>query len=245
MSAEREPLIVVADVVKAYGAVSPLRIGHLVVSATDRVTLLGCDRAAAETIVHLITGAAVPDEGSVRVGGRDTRSIATDTEWLSSLDRFGIVTDRAVLLESLPVAANLAIPLTLAIDPMSAETRAQVEGLADLVGLRRASLDDATTSLTPLDRARLHLARAFAPAPEVLLLEQATSAIADRGARMEFGRVLAAAAGARRTGWLALTDDADFARAAGGRLVRFNPTTSELAADNVWARLGGLFRQAR
>ena len=50
--------------------------------------------------MHLVTGAAVPDEGAVVVAGRDTRDIATDTEWLASLDRFGIVTDRAVLLDA-------------------------------------------------------------------------------------------------------------------------------------------------
>ena len=60
--------------------------------------------------VHLVTGASVPDEGAVKVAGRDTRDIATDTEWLTSLDRFGIVTHRAVLLDGMSVAANLALP---------------------------------------------------------------------------------------------------------------------------------------
>ena len=41
------------------------------------------------------------------VAGRRTSEIATDTEWLSSLDRFGIVTHRAILLDSLSVAAKV------------------------------------------------------------------------------------------------------------------------------------------
>jgi hypothetical protein len=40
--------------------------------------------------VHLVTGAALPDEGVVSIAGRDTRAISTDTEWLRSLDQFGI-----------------------------------------------------------------------------------------------------------------------------------------------------------
>jgi ABC-type lipoprotein export system ATPase subunit len=233
--------VVLSSLVKAYGAASPLRLRYLAAASTDRVTLLGCDRPAAETIVHLITGAAVPDEGSVCIAGHDTREIATDTEWLSSLDRFGIVTERAIFLESLPVAANLAIPITLAIDPMSAGTRAEVERLADLAGLARATLDERTMALSPLDRARLHLARAFATKPEMLLLEQPTGAISDPAARAEFGRTLASAAQATSTGWIALTDDADFAAAAGGRLLRFNQVTGELSGDRAWPRLGALF----
>ena len=56
------------------------------------MTLSGLDAHAAEMFMHLITGASVPDEGAVVVAGHDTRTIATDTEWLASLDRFGIVT---------------------------------------------------------------------------------------------------------------------------------------------------------
>ena len=84
--------------------------------------------------VHLVTGAALPDEGHVRVAGRDTREIATDTEWLKSLDRFGIVTHRAVLLDGLSVAANLALPLTVSIDPMPDDVRMRVERLANDIG---------------------------------------------------------------------------------------------------------------
>ncbi len=193
---------------------SPLRICAISrVGPTDRVTLLGCDRPAAETIVHLITGAAVPDEGSVRIAGHDTRSIATDTEWLSSLDRFGIVTERAMLLESLPVAANLAIPITLAIDPMSAETRAEVERLADLVGPRAG---DASTS----GPRRSDAARPCAPAPGPRVRAEAGDAAARAGDRAPSPirpRARSSAVcwprpqGPASTGWIALTDDAEFA----------------------------------
>src|SRR5206468_8644925 len=92
----------------------------------DAVALFGLDRLAAEAFVHLLTGALVPDRGDVLVGGRNTREIATDADWLRSLDRFGLVTERAVLLEGMPVSANLALPLTLAVDPLSDEMRARV-----------------------------------------------------------------------------------------------------------------------
>src|SRR6185295_19548033 len=105
------------------GALRPLRIATLTVRRGDHLAIQGLDARAAEAFSLLVTGAMLPDEGDIRVAGRSTRDIGTDTEWLASLDRFGMVTDRAVLIDGLSLAANLALPLTLAIDPMSAVTR--------------------------------------------------------------------------------------------------------------------------
>ena len=201
----RAPLVEISGLCKDHGGLSPVRLRALAVQPDDRVVLLGPDSAAAETLLHLITGAAVPDEGTVRVGGRDTREITTDTEWLHSLDRFGIVTHRAVLIEKLSVASNLALPITLAIEPMTDETRRQVEALADAVGLARPRLDVPASDLTMAERARLHLARALALTPELLLLEHPTDGIDDANARMAFGEALRAVSQARNVGWIALS----------------------------------------
>ncbi|HEX5068977.1 MAG TPA: hypothetical protein VFV78_02075, partial [Vicinamibacterales bacterium] len=136
-----DPLIRIAGLVKAYPAAQPLRITDFSAAASDRLVLGGFDEAAAEVFVHLVTGAAVPDEGVVSISGRDTRDISTDTEWLTSLDQFGIVTRRAVLIETLSVAANLALPLTLSIEPMAAETRDRAARDAADVGLAPARLE--------------------------------------------------------------------------------------------------------
>ena len=127
-------LVEIQQVVKSYQSLRPLRIRQLTVSAKDRLNLRGFDAGAAEMFVHLVTGAALPDEGTVRVAGKDTRDIATDTEWLKSLDRFGIVTHRAVLIEPISLASNLALPLTVSIDPMPAPVRERVERLANDAG---------------------------------------------------------------------------------------------------------------
>ena len=142
------PLIHMAGLVKAYQALRPLRIRDLSVQRHDRIVISGLDEMAAELFVYLVTGAAVPDEGHVRVGGRDTRDIATDTEWLSSLDRFGIVTKRAILLDAMSVAANLALPNTLAIDPMADDLRARVGREASDVGLPADRLDGPVSALS-------------------------------------------------------------------------------------------------
>ena len=179
----------ITTVSKAYQGLRPLRIKRLSVGPRDQVSLFGFDAAAAEVFVNLVTGASVPDEGDVHVDGKNTRDIRTDTEWLSSLDRFGIVTERAVLLEGMPLAASMALPFTLAIDPMPDEVRANVEALAVEVGLAPERLQAPVAALSPQERVQVHLARALGIGPALLLLEHPTARL-DSEAAEAIGRVV-------------------------------------------------------
>jgi ABC-type lipoprotein export system ATPase subunit len=170
------------------------------------------------------------------VGGRSTRAIATDTEWLASLDRFGIVTERAVLLDTMTLAANLALPLTLEIDPVPPITLARVRGLAAEAGLDPSRLDAPVTALTSEERVRTHLARALASDPDILLLEHPTARLAAADSP-RIGETLKEIARTRGLGWIALTEDERFARAAGGRRLRLQAATGVLAEDGLWRRL--------
>jgi ABC-type ATPase involved in cell division len=231
------PLIELRGVVKAYQALRPLRIAEFVIAATDRLALAGLDAGAAEMFVHLVTGASVPDEGSVKVAGRDTREIATDTEWLTSLDRFGIVTHRAVLLDGMSVAANLALPITIAIDPLSQDVRRRVEKDASDVGLEPAVLDAPVGGLTAEQRLRLHLSRAAANGPQFLLLEHPTAQLEDAEAAARTGKVLRAISESRGFGWLSIGEDEAFAEAAGATRISVTPATGVVAAaKSGWRR---------
>lgn len=228
-------LIDITDLSKQYQGLRPLRIARLQVGRGDRYALAGFDAGAAEAFVLLVTGAALPDTGEIRVAGRSTREIATDTEWLLSLDRFGIVTARAVLIGALPIAANLALPMTLSIDPVPADVRQRVEGLAAEVGLPIARLADAASTLSADERVRVHLARALASDPVVLLLEHPTVGVEERAAEA-LGATLKQVAEARGVAWIALTEDDRFARASGGTRLRLKPATGELVRDGFWRR---------
>lgn len=236
MSLDATPEIAFAGVVKEHGGAVPLRLAAFDVHQRDRVAMFGLDEAAAETVLHLISGAALPDEGSVRVAGRDTRSIVTDTDWLLSLDRFGVVTRRAVLLESLPAAANIALPITAAIDPMTPETRARVGSLAEEAGLSADRLAAPCNALSAYDRLGVHLARAIALEPRLLLLEHATADLRDADASRAFGQRLRAIAERRGIGWLAITSDAAFAHASGSEQRRLDIRTGIAARLRWWQR---------
>ena len=231
------PLVEIESVVKSHAGPRPLRVEGLRVAAGERYTLTGFDAASAETLVHLITGATLPDEGDVRVAGTSTRDIATDTAWLESLDRFGLVTERAVLLEKLTIADNLALPITLAIDPIPESVRPEVERLADEVGLGRARVGAGVDTLSPADRARLHLGRAIAADPSLLLVEYPTAKL-DARTVASLGETIARVAAGRGLAWILLTGDERFAKAAGGTRLTLQGS-GQLAEPRWWKRILG------
>ena len=223
------PIIQIAGLRKQFGGLRPLRINALSVAAGDRIMLHGLDAEAAEMLMLLITGASLPDEGTVAIAGRDTRDIQTDTEWLASLDVFGMVTTRAALMDSVALEANMALPFTLSIDPMPPEVRQAVESLAAEVELPVDLLPAPVHKLGEAERARVHLARALALNPQVLLLEHPTAKLSPEEAA-SFGRLLPAIGARRNLGWLAVSEDDAFAVEAGGRRYRLAPGSGELNA---------------
>lgn len=174
MATAAPPVIDISGVVKDYKGLRPLRVASLVVGDGERVALRGFDATSAEVLVNLVNGAILPDRGQVRVFGQDTTEIGNETDWLASLERFGIVTPRAVLLEGATLLQNLALPLTLEIDRVPATVEQRVRELAARVGIDLALLGTPAGEVAADVRMRVHLARAVALEPQVLLFEHPT-----------------------------------------------------------------------
>ncbi len=229
------PAVELAGVVKDYRALRPLRIADLVVDEGERVAIAGLDRPAAEVFVDLVNGALLPDTGVVRVFGRSTADITEGDEWLRWLDAFGIVTQRAVLLESSTLAQNLALPLSLDIDPMSADLRAKVEALAAAVELPAERLDRPIGDAPAAVRLRAHLAKALALGPRVVLLEHPTVTLEATDVR-PFAETVARLAALQRLTILALTEDAGFADVVATRAYKLHGGTGALTSTRGWRR---------
>jgi ABC-type lipoprotein export system ATPase subunit len=232
------PVLEMQGVVKDYRGLRPLRVAALTVQPRDRVVIEGLDRAAAETFVNLVNGAYVPDSGAVRVFGVATSDIATDTAWLASLDRFGMVTERAVLLEGAPIDQNLALPFSLEIDPMPEQVRARVNALATDLGLDDQTLAQRAGDASAAVRARVHLARALALDPAVVLLEHPTAALERADAR-PYAELVRRLAETRGLTLVAVSNDREFADVVATSALKLNQGTGVLSSSQGWRRWFG------
>ena len=229
------PVLEIANVSKPYGGLRPLRVQALTVVEGEHVAIMGFDQPMAEVFVNLVTGAGLPEHGEVRVFGRSTSAIADSAEWLTLVDRFGIVSERAVMLESLTALQNLALPFTLEIEPPPEEAASRAATLAREAGLSDAECGRPLATLDALARARVRLARAVALDPAVLLLEHPTATV-DRQHASALGQHYRAVAAGRGTAIVALTADQAFAEAVAARVMKFDPATGRLteSAGSRW-----------
>jgi ABC-2 type transport system ATP-binding protein len=221
------PVLEITKIRKQHRGLRPLRLDDLSIARGERVALSGLDAGAAEVLVNLVTGASVPDEGEVRVLGRSTSSIVDGDEWLASLDRFGIVTPRAVLLDAVSLLQNLAMPFTLSIDPLPDDVAAQAAAVGREVAIDREWFDKPIASLPPGVRIRAHLARAIAPGPDLLILEHPTATL-DPSDRRPFGEIVARVASARTLATLIISEDAHFTAAAAERRLTLDAATGRI-----------------
>ena len=231
----REALVQLRQVTKDYRGLRPLRVDVLDLRQGQVLALVGFDQVTAEVLVDLITGAVVPDTGDVSVFGEPTTSIADRTAWLQTLDQFGLLTERAVLVEQLTVEQNLAIPFSLALEDLPSDVRSRVAQLAEEIGFAPTDLMRQTGSLPPAGRLRVRLGRALAMRPKVLLAEHPNATLAPDEATAFAADLLRIVKG-RGIAALVLTADHAFARAAADDVLVLEPATGTLQPSSGWRR---------
>jgi putative ABC transport system ATP-binding protein len=236
-------LLDVRGLVKDYQGLRPLRVRELLIGPRRILHLTGFDAPAAEIFVHLVTGAALPDEGVVSLFGTNTRDI-TDTEgWLRSLDALGLISHRAVLIEMLTVLQNVAMPVTLDIDPIAPEHRAVVEALAREAGIDPAHWDRPLGHVDAETNLRVRVARALAQQPSLIVAEHPTAAL-PRDTVARVAHDVARIARDRGAALVTLTADAEWAGHVGGDVLTLHAATGELTTgggfmDRVRRIFGG------
>ncbi|MGE0460234.1 MAG: hypothetical protein AB7Q16_02580 [Vicinamibacterales bacterium] len=222
-------LLDISGLVKDYQGLRPLRLRELTVEPGRVLSLAGFDAPAAEMFVHLVTGAALPDEGDITLFGTNTKHIPSAEAWLRSLDGLGLVSHRAVLLDMLTVLQNVAMPLTLEVDPIDPALRPEAEALAREAGIAETMWNRALGQADAETNLRVRLARAIAARPALVIAEHPSATLPrDAVARVasDVSRILRA----RDVALLTLTADMEWAGASGGDRLTLNPATGGLAS---------------
>ena len=223
---------------KDYHTLRPLRMKDLTLRQGDVVSMSGVDVLGAETLVHLVTGATLPDAGDVLLFGRNTREITDSDAWLKSLDGVGMISARGVLVGAFSVLQNIALSLTLDVDPIDPRAVPQAGALAREAGIDAALFDAPAGSATPGVQMRVHLARALALGPKLLIAEHPSASL-PRDAVAGFGADLGKAARGRGIALLTITADDSLAKAIGGSRVELVAASGEVRG---LSRIRRLFR---
>ncbi|KPP87455.1 MAG: cell division transport system ATP-binding protein [Rhodobacteraceae bacterium HLUCCO07] len=133
--------------------------------------LTGPSGSGKTTFLKLCYGALVPTSGQVRLFDRDVRTMSRDDVAMARR-RIGVVHQDVQFLDHLPVADNVALPLTVS-------GRSHIDELANLrellgwVGLK-ARADALPPELSGGERQRAALARAVIMSPDVILADEPT-----------------------------------------------------------------------
>ena len=159
--------LVLDQLAKRFGEVQAVADVSLTVPAGGILALLGPSGSGKTTLLRLIAGFEQPDAGAVRVGGADV------THLPPAQRRFGMVFQHYALFPHLDVAANVAYGLESAGVRGDALTRrvAQALEMVDLAGYEARRI----SQLSGGQQKRVALARALAPEPRVLLLDEPLS----------------------------------------------------------------------
>ena len=158
-----------------FGGLAAVDDVSLAVPPGKIVALIGPNGAGKTTVFNLISGFVRPDEGSVRLEGRDITGISPNEACRLGMARtFQIVQP----FGAQTVRENIAVGAHLHHASRSGALRA-ADAVAERVGLA-SHLDKLAANLTIAGRKRLELARALATEPRLLLLDEVLAGLNPR-----------------------------------------------------------------
>ncbi|MHA6784966.1 amino acid ABC transporter ATP-binding protein [Pseudonocardia saturnea] len=167
-------MIVFDGVEKRFGDTVVLSELSFTVDAGEHVTLIGPSGSGKTTILRLLMCLESVTGGTIRVAGEQL----TGDEKHSRLvrRRIGMVFQQFNLFPNMTVRGNLIEAPTRVLGLSREEANARAAELLDLVGLGE-KIDEHPSRLSGGQQQRVAIARALAMRPDVLLLDEVTSAL--------------------------------------------------------------------
>ncbi len=161
--------IEVRNVSKRFGDFQALDDVSLDVEGGSLTALLGPSGSGKSTLLRIIAGLEWPDAGEVILAGEDATALTPQKRGV------GFVFQHYAAFKHMTVRDNIAFGLKIRKRPAD-EMRARVDGLIALVQLQGFG-DRFPAQLSGGQRQRMALARALAPEPKVLLLDEPFGAL--------------------------------------------------------------------
>jgi iron(III) transport system ATP-binding protein len=188
-------------VAASYGPRTVLDDVNLVVPEGSLTAILGASGSGKTTLLRVIVGFARAEQGTVRVGGR---LVASGGRSHVPPHRRGVgyVAQEGALYPHLSVGQNVGFGLSRA----ERKRAARVTEVLELVGLDESHAGRRADELSGGEQRRVSLARALAPGPRLVLLDEPFSGL-DASLRVETRRAVLNALNAAGTTAVLVTHD--------------------------------------
>jgi phospholipid/cholesterol/gamma-HCH transport system ATP-binding protein len=170
-----EPVLVLRDVDKSFGAQHVLDGISLTVARGETLAVLGRSGTGKSVLLKLIIGLQSMDSGSIRIQGQEIAGLAL-REMNRLRIKMGFLFQQAALYDSLTVEQNVAFPLERHTKMSASERSARVKELLSSVGMEQ-DLKKLPSDISGGMQKRVGLARALALQPEILLLDEPTAGL--------------------------------------------------------------------
>ena len=156
-------------IAKNFGASNVVSEFDLSIDRGEFVSFLGPSGCGKTTVLRMIAGFETPSSGTIRVGGEDVTALS------ASRRRIGMVFQSYALFPNMTASENVAFGLKVAgMDRQTIDAR--VKEMLSLISLDHLA-DRYPYQLSGGQQQRVSLARALAPSPKLLLLDEPLSAL--------------------------------------------------------------------
>ncbi len=173
------PLVTLRGITKSYGAVRSLRGVDLTLRRGEVLGLVGDNGAGKSTLMKVLAGAVRHDSGEIRINGE---VVAFDSPAQAREKNIGIVYQDLALCDTLDVASNLFLGREPRRGPFLKRGRMHAEAarVLETFHVRVSSTHQEVSQLSGGQRQSVAIARAVSFAPDVLILDEPTAALAVR-----------------------------------------------------------------
>src|SRR6266567_236123 len=171
-----EPLLCARDVHKTYilgkRSLEVLRGVTLELDRGDFLALRGASGAGKSTLLHLLGGLDAPNQGEIRLAGRDLAKLSRGELARVRNKEVGFIFQAYYLLPELDALENVCLPARMARTP-AAQAEARGRHLLSRVGLKER-MEHKPYELSGGEQQRVAIARALINEPALILADEPT-----------------------------------------------------------------------
>lgn len=166
-------IIILEHVTKSFNGQKILRDFSLSVREGEFLTVIGRSGCGKTTMLKLMNGLLMPDEGAVCVEGKNI----AETDIISLRRRIGYVIQNRGLFPHMTVEKNITYVPVISGKKDKKENRELALRLLKLVGLEEEKLEKYPAELSGGQQQRVGIARALAADPKILLMDEPFGAL--------------------------------------------------------------------